>query len=96
MSKSEYFGEPNMTHAKTPILTTTLLIGSCFLILTIPAWVVMPMLGCTLLLCLLHSTLKNTQLWLSMRAFLLEFCGFCCLVASFTGTMVAMYGLLFS
>lgn len=84
-----------MTPAKSPILTTTLLIGGCFLVLALPTWVVLPLLSCTLLL-LLINILKASQVWQMVHRFVLEFCGFCCLVACFTGTMVAMYGLLFS
>ncbi|WP_223788939.1 hypothetical protein [Marinicella meishanensis] len=85
-----------MTQAKQPILTTVLLIGGCFLLLSVPSWVALPMLGCALLWSVLHFTCREVTLWQHLRAFIIEFFGFCCLVACFTGTMVAMYGLLFA
>ena len=84
-----------MTQAKHPIFATLLLIGGCFFLLAVPTWVVLPILGCTLLWCGLHLTAKGFDRWPSIRTFVIEFLGFCCLVICFTGTMVAMFGLMF-
>ncbi len=77
-----------------PVITTTMLIGGSFLILSMPIWMTYVALASMSLAVAIHWAYKNNEKMSLIWHFCAEFIGFCLFVALFVGTTVMMHELL--
>lgn len=79
-----------MIRSKVPMLTSVILLGGSFLMLTLPNWMAYTSLLIMVAFLAIYTLYKNSQILPEVWTFIVEFVGFCMLVLFFITALVMM------